>query len=79
MLKHGGRWGSMAVVLAAGLAICASHSAWAQGAKEVGVASNVKVLSDKVEDVSSPEAWKQSCIKPGMSGQEKAVAVWKRS
>ncbi len=34
-------------------------------AGEVGVVSHIKVLSDKVEDVSSLEAWKASFIKPG--------------
>src|SRR3954466_1014132 len=46
-------------------------------AEGAGVVSHVKVLSDKVEDVSSLEAWKKSFIKPGMTDQEKAVAVWK--
>src|SRR5687768_3049170 len=41
-----------------------------------GVVSNIKVLSDKVEDVSSIDAWKKAVIKPGMSDQEKALAVW---
>ena len=49
----------------------------AQDAGQVGVVSHVKVLSDKVEDVSSPEAWKKTYIKPGMSDQEKALAIWK--
>src|SRR3990172_8707400 len=44
-----------------------------------GVVCGVKVLSDKVEDVSSLEAWKKSFIKDGMSDQEKALAVWKTS
>src|SRR5438067_9478795 len=43
----------------------------------VGVVCNVKVLSDKVPDVSSMEAWKQSFLKPGMSDQEKALAAWR--
>ena len=43
---------------------------------EVGVVSNIKVLSDRVEDVSSLEAWKRSYIKPGMSDQQKAIAIW---
>ena len=42
-----------------------------------GVVCHVKVLSDKVDDVSSLEAWKASFIKDGMSEQEKAVAIWK--
>jgi hypothetical protein len=45
--------------------------------KSAGVVCNVKVLSDKVPDVSSLEAWKQSFLKPGMSDQEKALAAWR--
>src|SRR5258706_3336487 len=41
-----------------------------------GVVGHVKVLSDKIEDVSSLEAWKKSFIKEGMSDAEKAMAVW---
>jgi hypothetical protein len=46
-------------------------------ARDVGVVSHISVVSDKVQDVSSIEAWKASFIKPGMSEKEKAVAVWK--
>ncbi|MBI3831896.1 MAG: hypothetical protein HY291_20405 [Planctomycetes bacterium] len=42
-----------------------------------GVVCHVKVLSDKVEDVSSLEAWKKTYIKDGMSDQEKALEIWK--
>lgn len=42
-----------------------------------GVVSHVLVLSDKCEDVSSPEAWKKTYIKDGMTDQEKAIAIWK--
>ncbi|MFB3890775.1 MAG: hypothetical protein ACE15C_02000 [Phycisphaerae bacterium] len=57
--------------------LLAAPCAMAQDAAKVGVVSNVKVLSDKCEDVSSPEAWKKSWIKEGMSDQEKAIAIWK--
>ncbi len=40
------------------------------------VVSQILVTSDKVEDVSSYEAWAKAFIKPGMSDQEKALAVW---
>ena len=43
----------------------------------VGVVSFVKVVSDKVPDVSSMDAWKASYIKDGMSDEEKALAVWR--
>ena len=42
----------------------------------VGVVSNVKVVSDKVEDVSSVEALLKSVIKEGMTGEQKALALW---
>lgn len=40
---------------------------------EVG---HVKVVSDKVEDVSSMDAWREAFIKPGMTPEQKAMAVW---
>jgi hypothetical protein len=45
-------------------------------APQPGVVSHVKVLSDKVEDVSSMDAWKKSFIKDGMSNDEKGKAIW---
>jgi hypothetical protein len=45
-------------------------------AETVGVVSNVLVLTDKSEDVSSIEAWTASVIKPGMSDQDKAIAAF---
>lgn len=42
----------------------------------VGIVCHVKVLSDKIEDVSSLEAWKASFIKPWMTDEQKAMAVW---
>ena len=44
---------------------------------DVGVVSYIKVLSDKVPDVSNLDAWKKSYIKDGMSDEEKARTVWK--
>jgi hypothetical protein len=40
------------------------------------VVSNIKVLSDKVEDVSSIEAWQKAVIKDGMSDEKKALAAF---
>jgi hypothetical protein len=40
------------------------------------IVSNIKVLSDKVEDVSSIEALQKSIFKEGMSEQAKAVALF---
>lgn len=69
-----GRWMSLcAVVLCVALALKAEDGA----GEKPGVVSFVKVLSDKVPDVSSLEAWKRSFIKEGMSDQEKAVTIWK--
>ena len=41
-----------------------------------GVVANVKVVSDKVKDVSSLEAWKKSYIQEGMTDKDKALAIW---
>lgn len=40
------------------------------------IVSHINVVSDKVEDVSSIDAWKRSFIKEGMTDKEKALAVW---
>src|SRR3954464_11043919 len=45
-------------------------------AGEPAVVSNVKVVTDKVEDVSSFDAWKKSVIKDGMTDEQKALAAW---
>jgi len=70
-----------AFVLISAISACgglgAQPAVRAEDAAKVGVVSHVKVLSDKVEDVSSPEAWKKTYIKNGMSDQEKALAIWR--
>lgn len=43
---------------------------------EGGRLNNLKVLSDKVDDVSSVEAIVRSFTKPGMSDQERSRALW---
>ena len=58
------------------LCVAAFALAGQASAGAVGVVSHIKVLSDKVEDVSSLAAWKRSWIKPGMSDEQKAVAIW---
>ncbi|MCL2645487.1 MAG: hypothetical protein FWD61_00610 [Phycisphaerales bacterium] len=68
------RSGSLAILCAV---VAVASSAWAQDQGGAGVVCNVKVLSDKVLDVSSLEAWKKSYIKEGMTDQEKAIAVWR--
>jgi hypothetical protein len=42
-----------------------------------GVVSHIQVLSDKVPDVASMEAWKKSFIREGMTDQEKALTAWR--
>lgn len=66
---------SVLVVLFLGLAAL-PDTACGQ-APAVGVVSHVKVLSDKVRDVGSLEAWKQSFLREGMTEEQKALAVWR--
>src|SRR5205814_1196304 len=71
-----------AVLLAACAALPGGNAAPAArpaptSAGPAGVVCHVKVLSDKVEDVSSLEAWKKSFIKEGMTDEQKAMATWK--
>ncbi len=47
-----------------------------QKPQSVGVVSNIKVLTPKVPDVSSLEAWKESFIKDGVSDKDKALAIF---
>src|SRR4051794_14868983 len=44
--------------------------------ESAGVVSHVNVTSNHTDDVSSLEAWKKSFIKPGMTDQQKAIAIW---
>jgi len=68
----------LVLALASAVAVVSSGAAaWAGAAPDVGVVCHVKVLSDKVPDVSSLEAWKQSFIKDGMTDEQKALAAWK--
>jgi len=55
----------------------ATLSAGETAPQKPGVVSFVKVVSDKVPDVSSLDAWKKSYIRDNMSDEEKALAVWK--
>jgi hypothetical protein len=69
---------SVAVLLplAPGLVPAAEPGGRGDGAP-VGVVCHVKVLSDKVPDVSSLEAWQKSFLEDGMSDQDKALAAWR--
>jgi hypothetical protein len=49
---------------------------WSPAAEGPAVVSHVKVLSDKVEDVSSLEAWRRSFLRPGTTEWQKALAIW---
>ena len=74
-----------AVLGAAGVAVAGTGAALVAAAGPAApaddarpaVVCNVKVVSDKVEDVTTLEDWKRTHLKPGMSDAEKAVAVWK--
>ncbi|HEY3321096.1 MAG TPA: hypothetical protein VGP72_11570 [Planctomycetota bacterium] len=68
-MKHG--W---APVVALAVVACGWMHA---GEGAPGVVSHIKILSDKVEDVSTLEDWKKTYIKDGMSDQEKCIAIWK--
>lgn len=63
-----------AACVVAALALAGSVGA---EAGQIGVVSHIKVLSDKVEDVSSLAAWQRSWIEPGMTDEQKAIAIWK--
>lgn len=64
-------------LLAMAVALTAACSSVALAADSpAGIVSHVKVVSDKVQDVSSLQAWKKSFIKDSMNDQEKAMAVW---
>jgi hypothetical protein len=49
-----------------------------QGARsdEPAVVGNIRVVSDKTEDLSSFEAWKQAVIRDGMTDEQKVLAAW---
>lgn len=71
-----GNWLAGAVGLVLTTIAAAAGAEQTAPVRSVGVVSNIKLLSDKVPDVSSLEAWKKSFIKEGMSGREKALAVF---
>lgn len=61
-----------------GCLLLAPLTSAAEEGASIGVVCNVKVLSDRVPDVSSMEAWQRSFIKPGMSDRDKALAACAR-
>lgn len=70
-MLHLSKW-----LLTAVVALGVTSASWAQTAKP-GTVCNVKVVSDKVPDVTSLDAWKKSFIKDDMKNQDKALAVWR--
>ncbi|HYF51759.1 MAG TPA: FecR domain-containing protein [Planctomycetota bacterium] len=44
--------------------------------RKVGVVTNIKVLSDKVDDVSSFDAWRAYAVKPEMTDRERATVAF---
>lgn len=57
------------------LAVVVANQAVAQQ-EAPAVVCNVKVVSDKVKDVSDLQAWKKSYLKDGMSDKDKGIAIW---
>jgi hypothetical protein len=65
--------------------VLAAPAVWGQERKlvaprspdQVGVVCHVKVVSDKVPDMTNLQTWKKAYIKDGMSDAEKAMTVWK--
>src|SRR5436190_2530355 len=44
---------------------------------QVGVVCHVKVVSDKVPDMTNLDTWKKHYLKDGMTDEQKAMTVWK--
>src|SRR5438270_12211175 len=44
--------------------------------RQGGRINNLKVLSDKIDDVTTPENILKSFVKPGMTDAERAKAIW---
>ncbi|MGA2618115.1 MAG: hypothetical protein ABSF26_10930 [Thermoguttaceae bacterium] len=65
-----------ALTIAAFGILAVAAGARSDDAATPAVVANVKVLSDKVKDVSSLEAWKKSYIQAGMTDKDKALAIW---
>jgi hypothetical protein len=66
-----------ALALTAATTLAASSANAETPSSPIGVVSNIKIVSDKSEDVTSLDAWKKTYIKDGMSDEEKALAIWK--
>jgi hypothetical protein len=64
-------------VIALAVALAPRPAVAGEAAAAPGVVSHVKVVSDKVPDISSLEAWRAAFIKDGMTDRDKALAVWR--
>ena len=67
----------LAALMMSVAAACGVAAARAADTSQPAIVSHLLLLSDKCEDISSPEAWKKTYIKDGMTDQEKAIAIWK--
>lgn len=65
----------LATALTLSAVVFTAAEAQAQGSN-VGVVSHINVVSDKSEDLSTLEAWRKAYIKPGMSEQDQAIAIF---
>jgi hypothetical protein len=63
-------------VVASCASICAAQQAATLPAEEADTLLNLKVVSDNVPDVTSVEALLADIIKPDMTDEQKATAVW---
>ncbi len=68
----------LAAVMLLGLIWFSAPAEGEQGARpdEPAVVGNIRVVSDKTEDLSSFEAWKQAVIRDGMTDEQKVLAAW---
>ena len=57
-------------------AVMATAATFGVAAERPAVVANIKVVSDKVADVSDLASWKKAYIKEGMSDRDKALAIW---
>ena len=64
------------VLALAGVAVVSSVAATPTRAADGARVNNLKVLSDQVDDVTTPEAILRSFVKPGMSDAQRSRALW---
>src|SRR2546423_3634846 len=58
------------------LAVAAIGRAEEGGAPSAGRVNNLKMLSDKIDDVTTVENILRSFVRPGMSDEERSRAIW---